>query len=545
MNTFESLGLSEASLEIIKKRGFEEPTEIQAKTIPHLLQSSGDLIAKAQTGTGKTAAFGLVFIEKLQHTKGAPTALVLTPTRELAVQVAEEIHSFNIHGNLRIVPVYGGQSVSFQTKQIRRGADIIVGTPGRILDHLERGTLDFSELIYTVLDEADEMLNMGFIDDIEEILGHCNDERQMLLFSATMPGRIMQLAGKFMSDHTLIKTEKADMTQSLVDQIYFEVRRRDKFEALCRIIDIEEEFYGIVFCRTKVDVDTIADKLSSRSYNAEPLHGDISQNQRERTLRNFKSKKTMILVATDVAARGIDVENLTHVINYSLPYDPESYVHRIGRTGRAGKEGTAITFVTPDEYRKLHYIRKQVGSEIRKEKVPGVDDIISIKEERIIGQLKEIADSVDLGRYDKIVNLLTESIDPRTALTALVHYTFRDDLDSSSYSSIKESGTRSRRDSGDFQDVGSTTRLFITIGKKDGMDPRKFVNFIEKETGVPSAKIQNIELFDVFSFLTVPFRDAELILNKLHKKQRRGMRIVVEKAADKSSRKKRQKRKKK
>ncbi|PIS44563.1 MAG: RNA helicase, partial [Ignavibacteria bacterium CG08_land_8_20_14_0_20_37_9] len=344
---FNGLGLSDEMLQAIKMKGFEEPTEIQSKIIPLILQSENDLIGQAQTGTGKTAAFALPIIDKLELKASHLQVLVLVPTRELAIQVAEEFNSLRGHKNIHVTPIYGGQSYDTQLRRLKKGVDVIVGTPGRVMDLLKRKIFSLGKLSFVVLDEADEMLNMGFIEDIEEILSGANPERRTFLFSATMPERISNLAKKYMKNREIVKAKHAGQTISLTDQVYFEVRESEKLEALCRIIDTTNEFYGIVFCRTKNDVDYITSKLHDRDYDSEGLHGDISQAQREKILNKFKKKKTNVLVATDVAARGLDIDDLTHVINFALPQDPEAYLHRIGRTGRAGKEGTAITFVSP------------------------------------------------------------------------------------------------------------------------------------------------------------------------------------------------------
>ena len=366
MTKFRELGLSGDMVEALHKKGFEEPTPIQAKTIPFLLKNEKDLIGKAQTGTGKTAAFGIPIIENVVPEGKKIQAIILAPTRELAIQVAEELSSFAEHRKTRIITVYGGQPIERQISGLRRGVDIVVGTPGRVLDHINRGTMDISKVSYVVLDEADEMLNMGFIDDIETILKTAPKERRTVLFSATMPSHIENLAKKYMSNYEIISVMSDKVNRTNIEQIYFEVSQSDKFEALFRIIDVEKAFYGLIFCRTKLDADEIAHKLANRGLKSEALHGDISQGQREKILQKFRDKKLTALVATDVAARGIDVDNLTHVINYSLPQDPESYVHRIGRTGRAGKSGTAITLITPSEYRKLTTIQKLANAKITK-----------------------------------------------------------------------------------------------------------------------------------------------------------------------------------
>ena len=334
--TFKDLGLTAKTLTALEKKGFKIPSPIQEKVIPLLLKATQNIIGQAATGTGKTAAFGIPLIEKLTPI-GKPQALILTPTRELANQVAEEIASFQSEKGLKILAVYGGQSYSLQISALKKGVDIIVGTPGRVIDHLERKTLDLSQLSNFILDEADEMLNMGFIDDIETIFKKANPNTNVLLFSATMPKEILRVAKKYMGDYELISVKNEQMTTTQTSQIYFEVNEKDKLNALCRIIDVEPDFYGIIFCKTKLDVDYVVRRLIEKGYQAQGLHGDVLQKQRETILSQFKDKTTKILVATDVAARGIDINDITHVINYALPQDIESYVHRVGRTGRAGK----------------------------------------------------------------------------------------------------------------------------------------------------------------------------------------------------------------
>ena len=383
LEEFGALGLTDVTLEAIKAKGFETPSPIQKLTIPVLLddEKTNDIIAQAQTGTGKTAAFGLPILERLRPQKGATQALILVPTRELALQVTEEILSFNAKRKLVISPIYGGASMTEQLRRLGKGIDVVVGTPGRILDHLRRGTLDIKALKYLILDEADEMLNMGFIEDVEEILSNTNDYRRILLFSATMPERIIRLSKKYMRDVEILRVPAQEVTTELTDQIYFEVRDSDKFDALTRIIDVEPEFYGIVFCRTKIGVDEVVNKLTERGYAAEGLHGDVSQVQREKILKRFKKKLANILVATDVAARGIDINNLTHVINYSLPQDTESYVHRIGRTGRAGNTGTAITFISHSEYRQFSSLKREIKVDIKKVALPSAQDVVEIQDQ--------------------------------------------------------------------------------------------------------------------------------------------------------------------
>ncbi|MCK6467979.1 MAG: DEAD/DEAH box helicase [Candidatus Brocadia sinica] len=519
LEKFRLLGLSESTLDALRKKGFEEPTPIQQKTIPVLLKGEVDIIGQAQTGTGKTAAFGLPILEGIKERAKAIQSLILVPTRELAIQVSEELNSYKGEKLLQIAPIYGGQSIEEQFRRLKKGIDVVVGTPGRILDHIKRKSLMLKNISYLVLDEADEMLNMGFIDDVEEIIKNTGSMKRMLLFSATMPEKIVSIAEKYMKEYEMIGVKKEQLTTNLTDQIYFEVAPSDKFDALCRIVDFEHEFYGLVFCRTKVDVDTVANKLIERGYDAEALHGDISQNQREIILQKFRKQRINILVATDVAARGIDIHNLTHVINYSLPQDPESYVHRIGRTGRAGKEGTAITFVTPDEYRRLIFIKKIAKTDIRKEKLPKIADVINQKKSRIKMQLANIIKSEDMNGYLELAQEMLKENEAGKVLAALLKHSFQDELDESNYNEIRDVSI----------DRKGTSRLFVGLGKIDGMTPKKLADFIKQQAKVYREKIKDIQIFDKFSFITVPFEEAEIILN-IFKKKKGGKRPIIERA---------------
>ena len=519
MKSFEELGLSKESLEVLKNKGFEIPTPIQEQVIPCVLRTDKDIVGQAQTGTGKTAAFGLPIIELLEERAHAVKALVLTPTRELAIQVAEEINSLKGNKRLNVIPIYGGQSIELQLRSLRRGVDIVVGTPGRILDHLRRRTLELKDISYLVLDEADEMLNMGFIEDVTDIMKTTNPQKRTMLFSATMPQAIMQIARNYMKEYEVFKVSPAQLTVNQIDQIYFEVRESDKFEALCRIIDIEEEFYGLVFCRTKRDVDRIAHHMVERGYDVDALHGDMSQSQREKILNKFKKGLINILIATDVAARGIDVQNLTHVINYALPQDPESYVHRIGRTGRAGKEGNAVTFITPREYRQLQHIRERAKTAIRREKLPGIQDIITSKKRRIRTSLEEIVSAGLQNEYLKMSKELLETNEPQDILAALLQHSFRGELDERRYTGIEDAEV----------DIRGKTRLFVHQGKASGLTSKKLVQLITDKCGIRPDLIENVQIFDRFSFISLPFHEAEKVLDYF-KKNKSGSGLLVKKA---------------
>jgi len=576
--SFNELGLSTEMLQAIKMKGFEEPTEIQSKIIPLILQSTNDLIGQAQTGTGKTAAFALPIIDQLATKSDHLQVLVLVPTRELAIQVAEEFNSLRGHKNIHVAPIYGGQSYDIQLRRLKKGVDVVVGTPGRVMDLLKRKIFSLGKVSFVVLDEADEMLNMGFIDDIEEILSGANTERRTLLFSATMPDRISNLAKKYMKERVVVKAKNAGQTTTLTDQIYFEVREADKLEALCRIIDTTVEFYGIIFCRTKNDVDYITSKLHDRDYDTEGLHGDISQAQREKILNKFKKRKVNVLVATDVAARGLDIDDLTHVINFALPQDPEAYLHRIGRTGRAGKEGTAITFVSPEEYRKLMFIKNITKTEIRKGRIPQVHEVINFKKEKIAIEIKNLITKGVASNYVTLAKDLLENNSPEEITSALIQYAFQNSLEEGSYANVQDY-FESKRQSGNFESKGRGSRgrqesrggrdrderprdgrrrdesrsnerrgaddgfrnadrdrggkgqerLFIAVGKKDGLNPKKLVDMLMQKTKLESRRIDAVQVMDSYSFFSVSPRDAEVVLDKLNSKKK-GERTVVERA---------------
>lgn len=514
---FSALGLSEQMLDAVRAKGFETPTAIQKLTIPQLLTRTNDLIAQSQTGTGKTAAYGLPILQTLEPAHGPVQAIVLVPTRELALQAAEELLSYNRDRRLSITAIYGGAAMGEQLRRLSKGVDVVVGTPGRVLDHIRRGTLRLDDVQFLVLDEADEMLNMGFIEDVEEIMSHTGENRRVMLFSATMPERIVRLSQTYMRNTEIVRVEAKQITADLTEQIYFEVREADKFDALTRIIDVEPDFYGIVFARTKIGADEMTNRLLARGYAAEALHGDVSQAQREKILRKFKDRTTNILVATDVAARGIDVGNLTHVINYSLPQDSESYVHRIGRTGRAGKQGTAITFISPSEFRGFNNLMRDIKVDIKRETLPSPQDIVEMKRLKIKEELQEIVGSESYDAYTAFAGELLAEYTPEVALGALLRLAFRSELDQSNYPEIRTFSV----------DRKGTARLFLAIGKRDGFTARKLVDMLKFKCGLRDKQIDDVRLSDDFSFVSVPFRDAEEIVRKLNRLNR-GNRPMAE-----------------
>lgn len=390
--SFADLGLDEETLAAIEKKGFVNPSPIQVLAIPRLLTGDANVIARARTGTGKTAAFGLPLVQSLRAESEAVKAVILEPTRELAMQTASEMASFTSGRFPRTAVVYGGASMGEQIRALKKGVEIVVGTPGRVQDLMERGVLDISKIEFFILDEGDEMLDMGFVDDIENIFSQANPNCRVLLFSATIPSPILKIAQKFMGDYEIVEEEGVVEEPLLIDQKYWFVRENEKIEALVRLIDISDDFYGLVFVQKKTDADYVAKALDEKGYEVAALHGDIPQGQREKILSRFRNGKTRILVATDVAARGIDIEGLTHVVNYDLPFDGPTYVHRIGRTGRAGSSGVAVTFVKPEERRKLQFLKNAIlrsaKGEMIEEKIPSVEKVLDAKKNRLFDELK-------------------------------------------------------------------------------------------------------------------------------------------------------------
>ena len=540
LESFRVLGLSDKTLEALSEKGFSEPTDIQRECIPLLLENKLDVIGQARTGTGKTAAFALPILETIDEKDKSTQALILAPTRELAMQVASEIDSLKGKREISVDAIYGGTSYENQFKKLKKGLQIVVGTPGRIQDHLDRGTLDISKISFAVLDEADEMLDMGFVEDIEKILANSPKDKRMLLFSATMPDPILRLAENFMRDYTVVRIKKQESEEVLTEQYYYDLRESDKMEALCRIIDYSDDFYGIVFCKTKVQCEEIGRKLSERGYNAEALHGDLSQKQREIILQNLRDHKIKILVATDVAARGIDVQELTHVINFTIPQDPEVYIHRIGRTGRAGKKGTAITFVTPSEARKFGFIKRISRMSIEKGTLPSSSDIILKKKERILDKVRASFKEQAI-EYEEIAAKLLEEEDSFVVVKALLKLLYKNELDKSQYHTIRslEKPQDKKKKAKDDKaiDDGGTTRLFIAMGRKDGLTKRLLANMLIERCRVRDEDIQNIEVMDEFSFINVPSMYADLIINAFKTRGEKGKPLIVKAKAEKESKK--------
>lgn len=419
MKKFEELGISPATLKSLKRMGFEEATPIQAETIP-LGLGNKDLIGQAQTGTGKTTAFGVPMIDKIDYTKDVIQGIVIAPTRELAIQVSEELYKIGFGKRARVLSIYGGQDINRQIRALKRPPHIIVGTPGRLLDHINRNTLRLDSVQTVILDEADEMLNMGFIEDIEAILAKIPEEHQTLLFSATMPTPIQRIAERFMHSPQVIRVKTKEVTVSSIEQFYIEIHEKEKFDVLTRLLDIQSPELAIIFGRTKRRVDELAEALNLRGYNAEGIHGDLSQAKRLSVLRKFKEGSIDVLVATDVAARGLDISGVTHVYNFDIPQDPESYVHRIGRTGRAGKTGVAMTFITPREKSYLHVVEKTTRKKMERMDAPTLDEALEGQQKAAIEKIVQTIDSDNLNYYKQSADELLADHDASQIVAAVL-----------------------------------------------------------------------------------------------------------------------------
>lgn len=414
---FEKLGLSQPVLKAISQMGFEAATPIQEQAIP-LAMAGRDIIGQSQTGTGKTAAFGIPLIEKIDRETEKVKGLVVAPTRELAVQVAEELNTIGQVKGIRALPIYGGQDINRQIRSLKNRPQIIVGTPGRLIDHMRRKTIRLESVSMVILDEADEMLNMGFIDDIKTILQDVPHERQTMLFSATMPRPIQDLARRFMKNPQLVQVKAKEATVSNTEQFFLEVQEKRKFDVLCRVLDMQSPKLAIVFGRTKKRVDELSEALNRRGYSAKGIHGDLNQAKRDSVMESFKRGNTEILVATDVAARGLDIDDISHIYNYDIPQDPEGYVHRIGRTGRLGKAGVAITFVTPREMGQLRLIEQMIKRKIVRQEVPTVNEAVKELQQETVERLMRVAEEGAIHQYKKLAETLLQENDSVTLLSA-------------------------------------------------------------------------------------------------------------------------------
>ena len=549
--TFADLGLSPDILSALDALGYEEPTPIQVQAIPLLLEGR-DVIGRAATGTGKTAAFALPLVEQIKPRAGKVQALIVAPTRELAVQVAEATHRYGAPRRVSVLAVYGGQAIDRQLRELRRGVDVVVGTPGRILDHIRRGSLDLGQVRYAILDEADEMLDMGFIEDIEAILEETPAERQTALFSATFPPRIAQLAERHMRSPERLMVQTAPMETPLVRQVAYTVARPYKLEALGRVLDLEAPTSAIVFCRTRVEVDELTEALGIRGYRPEALHGGLNQGQRDRVMKRFREGTADLLIATDVAARGLDVEHVSHVVNYDIPQTPETYVHRIGRTGRAGREGTAITLVQPREHGLLRAIERLVRQKIEHARIPTIADLRTRRIELLRTAIVETLEEDEFDTYRDAIESLTEQFDPvdiAAAAAKLAADATRgeepdeeapdipqfDPRERGGYSQREGRGPRGRRDRTEVaprRGGGGMTRLFIGAGRRRGVKPGDIVGAIAGEAKISGSSIGAIEIADQFTLVEVPEDVADQVIGALSRSRIKGITVSVRRARD-------------
>jgi ATP-dependent RNA helicase DeaD len=517
---FDALGLSEPVQRAVAEAGFESPTPIQARAIP-LLLAGRDLIGQAQTGTGKTAAYALPLIQRTTPTRTDTQALVLAPTRELAVQVAGELHALARYTGLRVVPVYGGQPIDRQFRALRAGAQIVVGTPGRVLDHLRRGSLTLQMVQQCVLDEADEMLALGFLEDMEAILAQLPPERQIALFSATMPPRIVALAKKFLHAPERVTIAAKHRTVETTNQTYYEVPLGKKREALCRVLDMETPGPTMVFCRTRQETAALAEALRLRGYSAEALHGDMAQPERDRVMRRFREGQVDLLIATDVAARGLDIETVTHVINYDIPWDAEQYIHRVGRTGRAGRAGDAITLIEPRERRQLRVIEQMIGAKIKPVRIPTAADIAARRRALFMDDLRE---ALEAGAYDgqlETVEALAAEYDPAEVAAAALHLLWQTRVGTPQETAEAVAAYGEQPEPG-------MTQLFVGMGRQDGLRPDDLVGAIANEVGLPGKAIGAIDILDRTAFVEVPSDRVEAVIAALNRTKLRGRRVRVQ-----------------
>ncbi len=524
--SFGQFGLSDELMKAINVLGYETPSPIQEKTIPLILEGR-DIIGQAQTGTGKTAAFALPMLEKIDPTSKQVQALVLTPTRELAIQVAEAIHSYAKHmGRVRILPVYGGQSISQQIRHLKRGVQIVVGTPGRVMDHIRRETLNITNLKVMVLDEADEMLRMGFIEDVEWILSHTPETRQTALFSATMPRQIRRIAERYLKDAANVEIKQGTLTVPTIKQYFINLPERQKQDALIKILEVQATpgEAVLIFHRTKIGTSKLTDKLQARGYAAEAMNGDMNQNQRESVIKRMKNGRIEIVVATDVAARGLDVEHITTVINYDMPSDTESYVHRIGRTGRAGREGKAILFVTPRQRRMMRDIERYTKQRIEHLKLPTAADVAARRVEKLKKKIVSTLEEQDLTLYRDLVEGLAEetTVDLAEIAAAAIFLSVGDKkIEISRGSDTKQFA---------YSEEGMV-RMLIDVGRQHRVSPGDIVGAIANEADIPGKVIGAIDVNESYTLVDIPSQFVEQVLDTMQESSIRKQRMNLRRAS--------------
>ncbi|MGO4906416.1 DEAD/DEAH box helicase [Flavobacterium sp. W20_MBD1_R3] len=538
MNKFEQLGLSESLLKAILDLGFENPTEVQEKAIPLLLEKDTDMVALAQTGTGKTAAFGFPVIQKIDANNRNTQALILSPTRELCLQITNEIKNYSKYEKgINVVAVYGGASITDQARDIKRGAQIIVATPGRMQDMINRGLVNISQINYCILDEADEMLNMGFYEDIVNILSTTPDEKNTWLFSATMPAEVARIGKQFMKDPIEITVGAKNSGSATVSHEFYLVNARDRYEALKRLADANPDIFSVVFCRTKRDTQAVAEKLVEDGYSAAALHGDLSQAQRDGVMKSFRGRQIQMLVATDVAARGIDVDNITHVVNYQLPDEIETYNHRSGRTGRAGKLGTSIVIVTKSELRKISSIERIIKQKFEEKTIPSGIEICEIQLLHLANKIKDVEVDHEIENYLPAINNVLEDLTKEELIKKMVSVEFnrfiayyKKNRDISNQSSGSERRDRDDRDGGAPRENnnGGATRYFVNIGSRDNFDWMSLKDYLKETLDLGRDDVFKVDVKEGFSFFNTDPEHTDKVMEVLNNVQLEGRRINVE-----------------
>ena len=537
MNKFEQLGLSESLLKAILDLGFENPTEVQEKAIPLLLEKDTDLVALAQTGTGKTAAFGFPVIQKIDADNRNTQALILSPTRELCLQITNELKNYSKYEKgINVVAVYGGASITEQARDIKRCAQIIVATPGRMQDMINRGLVNISQINYCILDEADEMLNMGFYEDIVNILSTTPDEKSTWLFSATMPAEVARIGKQFMTDPIEITVGAKNSGSATVSHEFYLVNARDRYEALKRLADANPDIFSVVFCRTKRDTQAVAEKLIEDGYSAAALHGDLSQAQRDGVMKSFRGRQIQMLVATDVAARGIDVDNVTHVVNYQLPDEIETYNHRSGRTGRAGKLGTSIVIVTKSELRKISSIERIIKQKFEEKTIPSGIEICEIQLLHLANKIKDTEVDHEIDNYLPAINNVLEGLSKEELIKKMVSVEFnrfiayyKKNRDISNQSSGSERRDRDDRDGAPRENNNNgATRYFVNIGSRDNFDWMSLKDYLKETLDLGRDDVFKVDVEEGFSFFNTDPEHTDKVMEVLNNVQLEGRRINVE-----------------
>ena len=525
MNKFELLGLNDALLKAIADMGFETPSEVQAKAIPILLQEDTDMVALAQTGTGKTAAFGFPLIQKIDINSRKTQGLILSPTRELCLQITNELKNYSKYfPGLNTVAIYGGASITDQASQIKKGAQIVVATPGRMQDMVNRRLVNISSIDYCILDEADEMLNMGFYEDITAILSHTPAEKSTWLFSATMPKEVATIAKQFMRKPVEITVGTRNMGTASVSHEYYVVNARDRYAALKRLADANPDIFSVIFCRTKRDTQKVAEQLIEDGYNAAALHGDLSQNQRDLVMKSFRSRQIQMLVATDVAARGIDVEDITHVINYQLPDEIETYTHRSGRTGRAGKNGVSMVIVSKSEVRKIKNIERIIGQSFERKEIPDGMEICEVQLFHLANEIKDTEINHEIDRYLPNINEVLSGFSKEELLKKFFSVEFTRFFNY--YNNAQDLNAKTSFDAA--EEEGDTTRFFINVGAKDDFDWMSLKDFLKSTLDLGRDDVNRVEVKDSFSFFNVDSSKTEDVLATFENFQLHGRNINVE-----------------